>query len=319
MKAGLFAILLISFLSGGLRTISRINEYAQEAAHAYRRQDYIRAIAAYEYLLNDLEVNDDQLRLNLAHAYYKASLTEQAQEAYRLLADHPTSHLRAVVHLQLGNIAARQQKYKQALSLYRQALIAEPASETARYNYELLKKYLELHPEKAEQAPPEELPPPAPQDSLQVPPPTNEHLEPQPGKKEDAQGSETQETDKQEPADTPTDQQQPEGGSQPQDSAGNESGDNSREEASGTAPGDTKGQSLEDAALSGQSPLRSSSENATNQDQRAQTQRNRLQEMNMSPEKAKLLLDAMRNAELQYIQQLPKKSARKPDPSKPDW
>ncbi|MBF9252587.1 tetratricopeptide repeat protein [Pontibacter sp. 172403-2] len=318
MKAGLFAVLLISFLSGGLRTISRINEYAQEAAQAYHQQNYTNAIAAYEYLLHDLEVNDDQLRLNLAHAYYEAGLMEQAKEAYRLLADHPTSHLRAVVHLQLGNIAARQQKYKQALSLYRQALIADPASETARYDYELLKKYLELHPEKAEQATEEKLPPKAQEDSLQAPPPSDEQLEPQPGKKEDAQGNETAETDKQEPSDRSTDQQQPEGG-EPEDSSGNDAGDKNREEAGGTAPGDTKGQSLEDAPLSGQSPLHGSSENASGQDQRAQTQRIRLQQMNMSPEKAKLLLDAMRNAELQYIQQLPKKSARKPDPGKPDW
>jgi len=318
MKAGLLAILLISFLSGGLRTISRINAYAQEAAQAYRQQDYTRAIAAYEYLLNDLEVEDDQLRLNLAHAYYEAGLTDLAQESYRLLADHPTSHMRAVVHLQLGNIAARQQKYKQALSLYRQALIAEPASETARYDYELLKKYMDLHPEKAEQDPKESLPSKAREDSLQAPP-ANEQLEPQSGKKEDAQGSETQETEKQEPTDTPTGQQQPEGGNQPQDSGNDEPGENSQEEVSGTSPGDTKGQSLQDAALSGQSPLSSSSENATEQDQRAQTQRRRLQQMNMSPKKAKLLLDAMRNAELQYMQQLPKKSVRKPDPSKPDW
>jgi len=311
MKAGLCAILLISFLSGGLRTISRINAYAQEAALAYRQQNYTNAIVAYEYLLNDLDVDDDQLRLNLAHAYYEAGLTNQAQEAYRLLADHPTSHMRAIVHLQLGNIAARQQKYKQALSLYRQALIAEPASETTRYDYELLKKYLELHPDKVEQAPKENLPPEAQKDNLQAPPPADDRLEPQPGKKEDAQGNETEEIEKQ----ASTDQQQPESGSQSQNSAGN----NSRKEAIGTTPGDTRGQRLEDATLPGQNPFRISSENATDQDQRAQTQRIRLKQMNMSSDKAKLLLDAMRNAELQYMQQLPKKSARKPDPSKPDW
>ncbi|WP_347160137.1 aerotolerance protein [Pontibacter chitinilyticus] len=321
MKVLLYSVVLISFLSGGLRTISRINIYSQEAAIAYRQQDYAKAMAAYEYLLNDLEVQDDQLRLNLAHTYYKLGKLDEAQATYRLLADHPYNHLRAVAHLQLGNIAALQHKYKQALSLYRETLIIEPANEMARYDYELLKKYLVLHPEKVEQAPQEKLPPPAAKapDSLQAPPPAEENMEPQPKQKPDTQGSDKAEVDKPEPSPTPTDQQQQGGshGDQPQNGSSN--GDSEREQASGSSDGDTKGQNLQDVSETDQPLQRGSSQNATDQDQRAQTQRSRLQQMNMSPEKAQLLLNAMRNAELQYIQQLPKKSAHTPAPGKPDW
>ncbi|WP_460880692.1 hypothetical protein [Pontibacter rugosus] len=83
MKPLFLAILLISFFSGGITSISRINQYAKDAATAYSRKEYIEAIAAYTYLLNDLEVEDDQLRLNLAHSYYQAGLYSQAMAAYR--------------------------------------------------------------------------------------------------------------------------------------------------------------------------------------------------------------------------------------------
>ena len=45
----------------------------------------------------------------------------------------------------------------------------------------------------------------------------------------------------------------------------------------------------------------------------------RLQDMNISPEQAAQILDAMNNAELRYIQQNQKKPTKRPDRSKPDW
>lgn len=44
-----------------------------------------------------------------------------------------------------------------------------------------------------------------------------------------------------------------------------------------------------------------------------------LQEMNISPEKAQMILDAMKNDEIQYIQQMEREPTRRPDASKPDW
>lgn len=45
----------------------------------------------------------------------------------------------------------------------------------------------------------------------------------------------------------------------------------------------------------------------------------RLQDMNISPEQAEQILDAMNNAELRYIQQNQKKPTKRPDRSRPDW
>jgi len=45
----------------------------------------------------------------------------------------------------------------------------------------------------------------------------------------------------------------------------------------------------------------------------------KLQEMNITPEQAAQILDAMNNAELRYIQQNKKKPTKRPDKSLPDW
>lgn len=45
----------------------------------------------------------------------------------------------------------------------------------------------------------------------------------------------------------------------------------------------------------------------------------KLQEMNMSEEKAQMILEAMKNNEVQYIQQSKKKPQSRPDDGKPDW
>ncbi|OKL40041.1 tetratricopeptide repeat protein [Pontibacter flavimaris] len=309
MKAiAMAAILLASLFSGGISIITRINQHAEEAATAYHRKDYIEAIASYNFLLDDLEVDDDQLRLNLAHSYYQAGLLQQATAAYQYLADHPTPHLRALAHLQLGNIHTKQKKYKRALSLYKLALVAEPGNDAARYNFELLKKFLTLHPEAAEEQEAPEQQSTAEQE--QQPPPAEEDLEPQPKKKPDEQG-EQQETDK--PSPGQDGQQQQAGRSEEQQ------GDQEREKAAGEANGDTEGLQFNNLFDKSGQQHRGSSEEVSEEDQQAQMRRARLRQANMSPEKARILLDAMRNAELQYIQQLPKKPTREPEPGKPDW
>lgn len=47
--------------------------------------------------------------------------------------------------------------------------------------------------------------------------------------------------------------------------------------------------------------------------------RQKLQDMNITPEQAAQILDAMNNAELRYIQQNRKKPTKRPDNSLPDW
>jgi len=45
----------------------------------------------------------------------------------------------------------------------------------------------------------------------------------------------------------------------------------------------------------------------------------KLEEMDISPEKAKMILEAMRNNEVQYLQQQKRKATERPKSGKPDW
>ena len=45
----------------------------------------------------------------------------------------------------------------------------------------------------------------------------------------------------------------------------------------------------------------------------------KLEELNLTEEKARMILEAMKNNEIQYIQQNKRKPTKKPDSSKPDW
>ncbi|TPE43354.1 tetratricopeptide repeat protein [Pontibacter mangrovi] len=306
MKGSVIAIWLVSFFSGGISVVTRMNQHTEEAADAYARKDYAEAIASYRYLLNDLEVDDDHLRLNLAHAYYEAGLLQQATTAYQYLADNPVGHIRSLAHLQLGNISTHTQKYKRALALYKLALKADPANDLARYNYELLKKYLQLHPKEALG---EEEAENGQEDSQQAPPPPDEQVEPQPKQNPDAQGNQEAETETQAEADNG------------ESGAAGEMKPSEREQqqSGGREAGSEQGLQLDSPFDSNEKELRQEPEAISEEDQMAQTRRARLRQANMSPEKAKLLLDAMRNAELQYIQQLPKKPSHTPKPNTPNW
>lgn len=323
MKAILAALLFIGFLSGGLRTISLMNEHADLAAAAYKRGDYIEAVASYEYLLEDLEVQDDQVRLNLGHAYFRLGEMQKAQQQYTLLANHASRHIKAVSLLQLGAISSQNKKYKQALSYFRQTLIIEPGNQAARYNYELIKKLLEERPElartdeedgalPADRQAAQDQPKPQPEQESEE----EEQVE-QPRKNPDSEGDQEAEVDKPEQDDQG--QQQEQGGAGQEDQGKDKGTPSEKSEISGQEPGDTQGMNP-DSNFDPKRPERSrSAEPLSDAEQRAQTRNSRLQQHNINPEKARLMLEAMRSAEQQYIQQLPKKATRKSDPTKPDW
>lgn len=54
-------------------------------------------------------------------------------------------------------------------------------------------------------------------------------------------------------------------------------------------------------------------------DEPPQTRKDKLEELNLTEEKAQMILEAMKNNEIQYIQQNTRKATKKQDSNKPDW
>ena len=54
-------------------------------------------------------------------------------------------------------------------------------------------------------------------------------------------------------------------------------------------------------------------------DQPPMSRSEKLENLNLTEEKARMILEAMKNNEIQYIQQNQRKATKKPDSNKPDW
>ncbi|MGV3541244.1 MAG: hypothetical protein ACO1OQ_15620, partial [Rufibacter sp.] len=193
---------------------------------------------------------------------------------------------------QLSIIEAEEGNFTKALAYSKQAITTNEHNQDARYNYELLQKYLLLHPEKR-----------------QGPPPTqrnkgngSQRNSPSPGPGNSLQGGNGTQPGGATPAPQPG-----QNGSDQQQARGNSPG-NQRGQSNATDPNNPNGRN-------GQGSNRPGGRN----DAVLQTRYERLQKLNLTPEKARQLLDAMRQEEAQYLQQLPRRKARTKEDDLPDW
>lgn len=270
MNILLFLLLTIAPIAD-INKIAEINRLKKEAKEAYINGDYQEAIAKYNTLIGAYGVQDERVRLNLSHAYYKNNDLPSAFENYSQLLTSGDPRIRSTAFNQMGLIADSQQKTEEALNYFKEALKADPANEEARYNYTMLKKKREEQQQDQEKEKQEQ-----------------EDQEQQEQENKDQQG----EQDKQE--------------EKGEDQESKEEGDQEEEEQ-------------ENQGESNQSEEQQESEEQEETDQIPQSTADKLEEMNISEEKAKMILEAMKNSEIQYLQQNQRKARSKADSGKPDW
>ncbi|MBC6698928.1 tetratricopeptide repeat protein [Hymenobacter sp. BT190] len=328
-----YAGLLLVTILGGWGSLSSIhdrNEAVALAQRAYRRADFAQAAQLYNKAVQQLGATDEAILLNLGHASTRAGQTSLARAAYGQLLTSRSTEVRSAAQQQLALLATRKGDFAQALGLLRQALQTNPANAVARYNYEVVSDYLT----RRQQDP--TIPPPAPADASSG---TNSRPEraagqssaPQPRAGQDQSGQlddPERPQDRQNPAQP---QRNPNGQRDPSQSStqpGNSASGNfrpgqgmQRSVAQGSQPGNTRGlsSSAENPATAGGTTGQPGTETATASEAQLQTQRARLQQMNLSSGQARQILEALSAAEQQYLQQLPRPATTKPDPSKPAW
>jgi Ca-activated chloride channel family protein len=137
----LYTILVASSIDPA--KIGRINAAKSEAKKAYNSGDYKTAIERYTYLLDSLGVTEDEITLNLGHAYFQINDTASATGAYQAIAGSVKPRIRSSAQHQLGVLNHRQGKFEEALANFKQAIKADANNTDARYNYEMLKKKLD--------------------------------------------------------------------------------------------------------------------------------------------------------------------------------
>ena len=285
MKALLFAFLLLVFTVDPAK-IGKINSLKSEAKEEYQKGNFKKAIEKYRYLIDSLNVTEDEVRLNLANAYFEAKDTSNTFQSYQPLTQSTNSKIRSIAHQQMGVLANRQSKFEEALASFKQALKADPTNEDARFNYEMVKKKLEEQKKKEEQ---EKKQDPNKQDK-------NEDQ-----KKEENKDNKDENKDNKDQKDK-QDQQKDE--KEKQDKESKEQKEKQDKEAKEKKEQQQKEQ-----------------EQKENKDKKdiPPSVSDKLKKMEMSEEKAKMILEAMRNQEIQYLQQNKRKATKPRDKGKPDW
>jgi Ca-activated chloride channel homolog len=121
------------------RTAS-INRIKTEARTAFENKDFTSAAISYNALLGDLQVQEEGVRLNLAHCYFETNDTANARTQYEKLSLAKDLKIKSVALQQLGVLAFLGNEKQKSLKFTKQALLNNPANTLARYNYEILKR-----------------------------------------------------------------------------------------------------------------------------------------------------------------------------------
>jgi hypothetical protein len=259
--------------------IAKINKAKEEAAKAFKNGYFEVAAKNYKYLVEELKVKEDAVLLNYAHACYKVKDTTTAIANYNALLRSPDRDIRSISSQQLGVIRATNKNLEQALKHFKQALRDQPENHEARTNFELIKKLIEKQRQQQQQ-------------------------QQQQQSQQQQQNQQNQQKQDQKKQDQPNQDQQ-----QKQD------GKDQKAEEKQAEKNQQKDGQKQEAKEEDSKEEKNSQEKKDATEKRSQ----RLQKMNMTEEQAKMILDAMKNNEAQYLQQLQRKTTKRPDKGKPDW
>lgn len=260
--------------------ISKINRLKADAKKAYLQNDFKTAITKYRYLVDSLNVKEDEVLLNLASAYYNVKDTSNAMGQYHALTASTKNQLRSKAQQQLGLIADQQGKQQEALTHFKEAIKSDLTNEEARYNYELLKKKIEEKKKQDQKKQDEKKDKDKDKDKKEDEKKEDEKKE---DEKKDQQKKDQKEKKEQEEKEK---QEQQKKDQEKKDKEQKEKEEQQKKDEEKKMPPSVK---------------------------------EKLEKMKISPEKAEMLLEAMRNQEKQYLQQNKRKATKPKEKGKPDW
>lgn len=271
--------------------ISRYNRLKNKAETAYEHGQYEVAMNNYRMLYDSIGADDPSIGLNLAHSYYALGDSANAKLKYQAVATSNDNKLKSIAYQQLGVMAKKPESLEQSLQYLKSALKADASNEDARYNYEVVKKMLEKQKEQQDQN-------------------KQDQQDKDDQNKEDKQDQEQK--DQQDQQDQDKDQESKE--DQQGEDQDKEDQDQQDQEKKDGEQKDSEEQNQEQQQQEGEEQ----NEEKDKQNQNMST-KEKLEQMNISEEKAQMILEAMKNNEIQYIQQQRRKPTKAQDSGKPDW
>src|SRR5690606_22009897 len=148
-----FILLILLFLPASWKKIAERNGAIEQAERSYAETRFEDAVRQHLLLISDYGMNSEEGRFNLALSYQNNGQEADAQKTYTGLFSSPHDILPSFAANQVGVLEGREKKYQEALASFKTALLKNPQNEHARYNYELLSRWLENRDEDKEQEP----------------------------------------------------------------------------------------------------------------------------------------------------------------------
>jgi tetratricopeptide (TPR) repeat protein len=122
--------------------IAQVNEVIESIQQAVLENDTQAAIGGFSEIIDSIQYRSPDIVLNGAHVAFAVQDTINARAWYNILLGEEADTLRSQAYLQLGLMDAYS-KPKEALEQFKNSLRAHPDNMIAKYNYELLKRYLD--------------------------------------------------------------------------------------------------------------------------------------------------------------------------------
>lgn len=304
-------LFIVCWTGAAANDISKINQLKKEAEEAYKKGNYSTAASNYSYLIDTLHLHDEKAIMNLGHAYYHMGQTDMAQSQYQKITLSKNQKLKSMAFQQLGALSNDPKTLQQALAYFKESIKSDPTNQDARYNYELVKKKLEEQEDQNQD-----------QDNQQD---QNEEKKDQDQEEQDNNDQQQDQEQKEDQQQKNQDQKQNEENQQNKDEQGSEDQQNQeqnkdKEEKEGQQGEENQEEKEEESPQEQQSPDENKEEGEKEGDHQPKpSPSENMQEMKISEEKAKMILEALKNSEVQYIQQNRRKPSKKKDSDKPDW
>lgn len=310
----LFVMLMI-LLATDPSEIAMHNRLKGKARQAYENKDYKTAARNYSQLYDTLGMTDPAIGLNLAHSYYAMGDTANARLKYQAVAASDNPKLKSIAYQQLGVMTKKPETLNESLNYLKSALKADPSNEAARYNYEVVKKQIEDQKNNQDQNKNDQN-----QQNQDQQQDKDQNKQDQ-NKQDQDQNKEGGDQDKQ--GDQNKDEQNKDQQNKDQKDQKDQGKEGDQQKKEDQQKGDQKDKKGEKDQQQDQQPQQGdkSKEDQNQKDQQSPnlSTKQKLEQMNISEEKAKMILDAMKNNEIQYIQQQQRKATKSQDSSKPDW
>ena len=141
-----YVALVVALLLGGEVSAQQMRErgLVRRGNREFKREKFEKSVDSYQEALKH-DSNSFEAKYDLASALYRTERYEKAEKTLQAIVSDSTrtEKERGEVAYNLGNAQFAQQKYKEALSSYRQAMRCNPNDEDAKFNYAFTKLLLQ--------------------------------------------------------------------------------------------------------------------------------------------------------------------------------